>query len=260
MKPKHSLRGVDIGPNLIERRSALPPTPQSLELALHSLIPLGASPTMTKVVDAASLLCPEDDTLFALAPVDARRVPVVAATRVDDVALMDAMLMSPFVLGDYRTDVPGLFESGHDDDGHAIEPVREQDRLLPMSNLARVAARANPKGKISKAAKHFLQEATSEFIGFLTSEANEMCTLAGRRVLGAGDIITAATKLGMLHPHPQDPAPPAPTATNPPTRRPGGARADPDRRAPCVSAEEALPHTEKEKPRDVIGRGAITSP
>ena len=51
------------------------------------------------------------------------------------------------------------------------EELREQDRFLPIANVARIMKRAIPEsGKIAKDAKECVQECVSEFISFITSE------------------------------------------------------------------------------------------
>jgi nuclear transcription Y subunit beta len=52
-----------------------------------------------------------------------------------------------------------------------FEDVREQDRYLPIANVARIMKRALPENaKIAKEAKECVQECVSEFISFVTSE------------------------------------------------------------------------------------------
>lgn len=49
--------------------------------------------------------------------------------------------------------------------------IREQDRLLPIANVARIMKQAVPtNAKIAKDAKECAQECVSEFISFVTSE------------------------------------------------------------------------------------------
>lgn len=51
------------------------------------------------------------------------------------------------------------------------EEAREQDRFLPVANIARLMKRGLPQNaKVSKEAKETLQECVSEFISFITSE------------------------------------------------------------------------------------------
>jgi histone H3/H4 len=59
-----------------------------------------------------------------------------------------------------------LFETGNDND-----IIREQDRLLPIANVARIMKQAVPtNAKIAKDAKDTVQACVSEFISFVTSE------------------------------------------------------------------------------------------
>lgn len=59
-----------------------------------------------------------------------------------------------------------LFDSVNDSD-----LVREQDRLLPIANVARIMKQAVPtNAKIAKDAKECVQQCVSEFISFVTSE------------------------------------------------------------------------------------------
>lgn len=50
--------------------------------------------------------------------------------------------------------------------------------------------------KVSKEAKECVQECTSEFISFLTSEAAERCLDEKRKTINGEDILTAMMKLG----------------------------------------------------------------
>jgi len=52
-----------------------------------------------------------------------------------------------------------------------VEEFKEQDRYLPIANVARIMKRALPENaKIAKDAKECVQECVSEFISFITSE------------------------------------------------------------------------------------------
>ena len=66
---------------------------------------------------------------------------------------------------------PDMSENAHrrsKDDDH------EQDRLLPIANVARIMKRGLPENaKIAKEAKECIQECVSEFISFVTSEGKE---------------------------------------------------------------------------------------
>lgn len=57
------------------------------------------------------------------------------------------------------------------DSGDGIEEFREQDRYLPIANVARIMKQGlPPNAKIAKDAKETVQECASEFITFVTSE------------------------------------------------------------------------------------------
>jgi hypothetical protein len=62
-------------------------------------------------------------------------------------------------------------DSGDDDD----DVVKDQDRLMPIANVARIMKQAVPQSaKISKDAKECVQECVSEFISFVSSEYFQM--------------------------------------------------------------------------------------
>lgn len=76
-------------------------------------------------------------------------------------------------------------------------PLREQDRFLPIANVARIMKKALPKsGKIAKDAKECVQECVSEFISFITSEASERCHQEKRKTINGEDILFAMSTLG----------------------------------------------------------------
>jgi nuclear transcription Y subunit beta len=63
---------------------------------------------------------------------------------------------------------------GHGESGGEL---REQDRFLPIANVARIMKKSIPsaQGKIAKDARECVQECVSEFISFITSEASDRC-------------------------------------------------------------------------------------
>lgn len=75
---------------------------------------------------------------------------------------------------------------------------REQDRFLPVANIARIQKRVVPPGgaKVSKEAKEAVQEAASEFISFITSEAIDKCQQEKRKTINGDDILWAMGTLG----------------------------------------------------------------
>ncbi|KAH9830085.1 histone-fold-containing protein [Rhodofomes roseus] len=78
-----------------------------------------------------------------------------------------------------------------------VGEYREQDRFLPIANVARIMKAAVPgTAKISKEAKECVQECVSEFISFITSEAAEKCQMEKRKTIGGEDILYAMATLG----------------------------------------------------------------
>lgn len=63
-----------------------------------------------------------------------------------------------------------------DMDNEGTGELREQDRFLPIANVARIMKKGIPsQGKIAKDARECVQECVSEFISFITSEASDRC-------------------------------------------------------------------------------------
>ncbi|KAJ4977051.1 hypothetical protein NE237_002157 [Protea cynaroides] len=76
-------------------------------------------------------------------------------------------------------------------------PVREQDRFMPIANVIRIMRKMLPShAKISDDAKETVQECVSEFISFITSEANDRCQREQRKTITAEDVLWAMSKLG----------------------------------------------------------------
>lgn len=77
------------------------------------------------------------------------------------------------------------------------EQVREQDRFLPIANIARIMKKVLPNNaKVAKDGKECIQECVSEFISFITSEASERCLQENRKTVNGDDIIWAMNALG----------------------------------------------------------------
>ncbi|CAN6608156.1 transcriptional activator Hap3p [Trichomonascus vanleenenianus] len=75
--------------------------------------------------------------------------------------------------------------------------LREQDKWLPIANVARIMKTALPdNAKVSKEAKECVQECVSEFVSFITSEASEKCIAEKRKTVNGEDILFAMTSLG----------------------------------------------------------------
>ena len=74
--------------------------------------------------------------------------------------------------------------------------VKEQDRWLPIANVARIMKTALPENSIvSKDAKECMQECVSEFISFITSEAAEICSLEHKKTIGAEALLKSMVDL-----------------------------------------------------------------
>jgi histone H3/H4 len=101
-------------------------------------------------------------------------------------------------------------ESAAHDDGDG-DDIKEQDRLLPIANVARIMKQAVPSNaKIAKDAKETVQECVSEFIAFITSEyhaslssfcqsfnrASDRCQQEKRKTINGEDIVWAMEALG----------------------------------------------------------------
>uniref|UniRef100_J3MDB2 Transcription factor CBF/NF-Y/archaeal histone domain-containing protein n=1 Tax=Oryza brachyantha TaxID=4533 RepID=J3MDB2_ORYBR len=75
--------------------------------------------------------------------------------------------------------------------------VREQDCLMPIANVIRIMRRVlPPHAKISDDAKEVIQECVSEFISFVTGEANDRCHREHRKTVTAEDLVWAMDRLG----------------------------------------------------------------
>uniref|UniRef100_A0A6M2DPI6 Nuclear transcription factor Y subunit beta n=1 Tax=Xenopsylla cheopis TaxID=163159 RepID=A0A6M2DPI6_XENCH len=124
----------------------------------------------------------------------------------DGEELESAFLSEPYVLHE------GLsgFDEGADntDDssqGHLDKtnvPLREQDRFLPIANIAKIMKKSIPdnskmiQNKIAKDARECVQECVSEFISFITSEASDRCQVEKRKTINGEDILFAMAALG----------------------------------------------------------------
>ncbi|KAI9001687.1 histone-fold-containing protein [Gaertneriomyces semiglobifer] len=81
--------------------------------------------------------------------------------------------------------------------GYGLDNEKEQDRFLPIANVARIMKRALPdNAKIAKDAKECVQECVSEFIAFVTSEASDRCQQEKRKTINGEDILWALQSLG----------------------------------------------------------------
>ncbi|KAK9089905.1 hypothetical protein Scep_028987 [Stephania cephalantha] len=98
----------------------------------------------------------------------------------------------------------GQQSSGETSEQEATCNVREQDRFMPIANVIRIMRRILPThAKISDDAKETIQECVSEYISFITSEANDRCQREQRKTITAEDVLWAMGKLGFddyIHP------------------------------------------------------------
>ncbi|KAM7265135.1 hypothetical protein ACFE04_002818 [Oxalis oulophora] len=68
---------------------------------------------------------------------------------------------------------------------------------MPIANVIRIMRKILPShAKISDDAKETIQECVSEYISFITGEANERCQREQRKTITAEDILFAMSKLG----------------------------------------------------------------
>jgi nuclear transcription Y subunit beta len=75
--------------------------------------------------------------------------------------------------------------------------IREQDWLIPLANVVRVMRWGlPPHAMVTDEAKQLIQECVSEFISFVTGEANERCRGEHRKTVTAEDIMWAMEHLG----------------------------------------------------------------
>lgn len=78
-----------------------------------------------------------------------------------------------------------------------ISELRDQDRWLPINNVARLMKNTLPATtKVSKDAKECMQECVSEFISFVTSEACDRCISGKRKTINGEDILISLHALG----------------------------------------------------------------
>ncbi|XP_076034171.1 uncharacterized protein LOC143020986 isoform X7 [Oratosquilla oratoria] len=108
-------------------------------------------------------------------------------------------LGASFLANDAQYMVESGHVSAHEEEGEKDLPhvLREQDRFLPIANVARIMKKGIPKnGKIAKDARECVQECVSEFISFVTSEASDRCHQEKRKTINGEDILWAMNALG----------------------------------------------------------------
>lgn len=68
---------------------------------------------------------------------------------------------------------------------------------MPIANVIRIMRKVLPAhAKIADDAKETIQECVSEYISFITSEANDRCQREQRKTITAEDVLWAMSKLG----------------------------------------------------------------
>lgn len=91
----------------------------------------------------------------------------------------------------------GKDDGNHNVVGNPDMELREQDRWLPIANVARLMKGTLPNtAKVSKDAKECMQECVSEFILFITSEASDKCVREKRKTINGEDILYSLHDLG----------------------------------------------------------------
>ncbi|XP_051115830.1 nuclear transcription factor Y subunit B-8-like [Andrographis paniculata] len=82
-------------------------------------------------------------------------------------------------------------------DINQVPPRRDPDQIMPIANVSRIMRRALPEhAKITDDAKEVFQECVTEFVSFVTSEANRKCNQEYRKTVTSQDILVAMESLG----------------------------------------------------------------
>jgi nuclear transcription Y subunit beta len=88
-------------------------------------------------------------------------------------------------------------DTNTNNEAELYEEIREQDRYLPIANIARIMKNTLPENaKIAKESKETVQECVSEFISFITSEASDKCLQEKRKTINGDDLLFAMSTLG----------------------------------------------------------------
>nr|XP_027090430.1 nuclear transcription factor Y subunit B-8-like [Coffea arabica] len=76
-------------------------------------------------------------------------------------------------------------------------PRRDPEHLFPITNIFRIMRRnLPPNARVSEEAKSTIQECVSDYINFITAEANERCRREHRKTITAEDLLYAHANLG----------------------------------------------------------------
>ncbi|KAL8032808.1 hypothetical protein ABFX02_13G120900 [Erythranthe guttata] len=78
------------------------------------------------------------------------------------------------------------------------EPARRvTNHYAPLANITRIMRRGlPPNAKIGEESKEIMQDCVTEFISFITDEANERCQGEYRKMITADDLLAAMVALG----------------------------------------------------------------
>lgn len=118
---------------------------------------------------------------------------MAAARESDDFAV--ALMPEPNYLLDNEDDTAHSLTE--EDEGENPDQIRDQDRFLPIANVAKIMKESIPSnGKIAKDAKECVQECVSEFVSFVTSEAADRCQQEKRKTINGEDLLFAMSTLG----------------------------------------------------------------
>lgn len=94
-------------------------------------------------------------------------------------------------------DIGAFMDNGKSGESFREVEIREQDRYLPVANIARIMKKVLPgNAKIAKDSKENIQECVSEFISFITSEASDKCQQEKRKTINGDDLLWAMSTLG----------------------------------------------------------------
>eukprot|EP00924_Labyrinthula_sp_SR-Ha-C_P014984 snap_masked-scaffold_9-processed-gene-4.43-mRNA-1 protein AED:0.07 eAED:0.07 QI:0/-1/0/1/-1/1/1/0/119 len=86
---------------------------------------------------------------------------------------------------------------GNEDKVEEYIELREQDRHLPIANIARIMKKSLPESaKVSKEAKETVQKCVSEFISFVASEASHKVLQEKRKTITGDDLVWSMDMLG----------------------------------------------------------------
>ncbi|XP_037093127.1 nuclear transcription factor Y subunit beta-like [Pollicipes pollicipes] len=109
----------------------------------------------------------------------------------------DFIADSKYMLEDSGDHDSGDGGAGGSKSGEPSNILREQDRFLPIANVARIMKRGiPPNGKIAKESRECMQECVSEFVSFVTSEASDRCHQEKRKTINGEDLLFAMSVLG----------------------------------------------------------------